>query len=61
MDVSMRLFLVGIFGTIIGMIGAFALVEMIDRSNDYISENSEHPPDKNKKRNKGGESDGYSR
>ena len=45
MDISMRLFLVGIFGIIIGMIGAFSIVEMINQSERYISEKSEHPPD----------------
>lgn len=61
MDVSMRLFLIGIFGTIIGMIGALSMVWMIDKSNEYISKESEHPPDEKEEKNKGGESDGYSR
>lgn len=45
MDISMRLFFVGIYRIIIGMIGAFSIVEMIDQSERYISEKSEHPPD----------------
>lgn len=60
MDISMRLFLVGIFGVIIGMIGAFSIVEMIDQSERYISEKSEHPPDRNLKNDDGGNSDGHS-
>lgn len=55
MDISIRIFLVGIFGVIIGMIGAFAMVEMIDRSNNYFAQ---HPPDEKNKNNKGGNSDG---
>lgn len=54
MDISIRIFLVGIFGVIIGMIGAFAMVEMIDRSNNYFAQ---HPPDEKNKNNKGGNSD----
>lgn len=50
MDISMRLLIVGMFGAIFGMIGAFVMVEMIDKSNRYISRDSEHPPD-NKKEN----------
>ena len=60
MDISMRLFLIGIFGIIIGMVGAFLIVEMIDRSERYISEKSEHPPDRNSKNDDGGNSDGHS-
>ena len=52
MDISIRIFLVGIFGVIIGMIGAFAMVEMIDRSNNYFAQ---HPPEKEEK---GGKADG---
>lgn len=58
MDVSTRIFLVGLFGVIVGMIGALAMIEMINRSNDYISEESEHPPDEKIKNKKGGSSDG---
>ena len=58
MDISMRFFLVGIFGIIFGMIGAFSMIDMIDKSNNYISEKSEHPPDKKIKNKKGGSSDG---
>lgn len=61
MDISMRLFLVGIFGIIVGMIGALSMVWMIDKSNDYISKESEHPPDKKIKNKKGGKADGHSR
>ena len=61
MDISMRLYLVGIFGIIIGMIGAlFVMVKMIDQSERYISEKSEHPPDRNLKNEDGGNSDGHS-
>ena len=56
MDISIRLYLVGIFGTIIGILGALAMVEMINRSSECISSNSEHPPDK--KKEEGGESNG---
>lgn len=58
MDISMSFFLVGIFGIIVGMIGAFSMIDMIDKSNDYISKESEHPPDKKIKNKKGGSSDG---
>ena len=60
MDISMRLYLVGIFGIIIVMIGAFVMVEMINQSERYISEKSEHPPDRNLKNEDGGNSDGHS-
>ena len=50
MDVAARIFLVGIYGAIIGMIGAFLLIYMIDKSNGYISN---HPPDKKEKDKKG--------
>ena len=60
MDISIRIFLVGIFGTIIGMVGAFSIVEMIDRSERYISKKTEHPPDGNLKNDDGGKSDGHS-
>ena len=36
------------------------MVEMINRSNNYISEKSEHPPDRNLKNKDGGNSDGHS-
>ena len=58
MDISIMLYLVGIFGTIIGILGALAMVEMINRSSECISRNSEHPPDK--KKEKGGEGNGHS-
>lgn len=58
MDCVIRIFFVGLFGVIIGMIGALAMIEMINRSNDYISKESEHPPDGKNKNNKGGNSDG---
>lgn len=61
MDISMRFFLVGIFGIIFGMIGAFLMIDMIDKSNDYISKESEHPPDEKEEKEKGGESDGHTR
>lgn len=60
MDISMRLYLVGIFGIIIVMIGAFVMVEMINQSERYISKKSEHPPDRNLKNEDGGNSDGHS-
>ena len=47
MDIAMRFFLIGIFGVIIGMLGAFAMIEMIDRSNEYILR---HPPDEEEKK-----------
>lgn len=58
MDCVIRIFFVGLFGVIIGMIGALTMIEMINRSNDYISKESEHPPDEKNKNNNGGNSDG---
>lgn len=58
MDISIRLFLVGIFGVILGMIGALVMVEMVNQTHDCISRESDHPPDKKIKNKKGGSSDG---
>lgn len=56
----MRLLIVGLFGAIFGMIGAFVMIEMIDKSNRYITEKSEHPPDEKKESENGGNSNGHS-
>lgn len=50
MDVAYRLFFIGLFGIILGMIGALAMVEMINRSNNYLEE---RPPNNEKNNQKG--------
>lgn len=47
MDCVIRIFFVGMFGAIIGMIGGIVLIEMVNKCSDYISK---HPPDDKEKK-----------
>lgn len=54
MDFVARVFLVGLFCSVMGLIGGLVMAELINRGNTYLFE---HPPDDEKNKTKGDEHD----